>query len=148
MKIKKLQGFTLIELMIVVAIVGVLAAIALPSYQEYAKQARRADAKSGILALQLAQEKHRANCPTYASGFRSAAPANPNDYCPDNQVIHPTTSPDGYYNLSIVYASATTYLITAGPTGIQVGDDCGTYALDQNGENYTGSYANATCWDK
>lgn len=65
MNIKISNGFTLIELMIVIAIVGVLAAIALPAYQDYAKKARRADAMGGLLNIQLSLEKWRANNASY-----------------------------------------------------------------------------------
>ena len=138
------------KLMIVVTIVAILAAIAMPAYQEYAKRARRADAKAGILALELAQEKLRANCAFYAQSIGA------NNVCGANAgattVAASATSPDDYYNLAIVAASAssTAYLVTATPeaTGLQFGDDCGTFALDQNGANHTGSYASATCWDK
>ena len=144
----KQKGFTLIELMIVVVIIGVLAAIALPSYGDYVKRARRADGKSGILALQLAQEKLRANCAFYAQNIGA------NNVCGLTSalttVAATATSPDGYYNLSIVAASAsqTAYILAAAPTGPQTGDDCGTFSADQDGENHTGSYANSTCWAK
>lgn len=137
------KGFTLIELMIVVVLIGVIAAIALPAYQGYAERARRADGKAGLLQLQLSQEKYRANCPSYANNIGAA------NNCGTSTLTGVTASPDGYYTLSINAASVSTYTILAVPVagGPQAGDDCGTFAMNQNGEFHTG-YADANCWDK
>lgn len=61
------KGFTLIELMIVVAIVAILAAIAYPSYQDSVRKGRRAEGKEALLRIQLAQEKFRVNNAAYAA---------------------------------------------------------------------------------
>ncbi|MDF1587693.1 MAG: type IV pilin protein [Gammaproteobacteria bacterium] len=153
MKNKTINGFTLTELMIVIAVIGILAAIALPAYQDYVKRAKRADAKAGLLSVQLAQEKHRANCPVYASGFRATAPADPDDYCPDNQIIHPTTSPDDIYTLSLSGTSATTYTATATPTGTQLANDteCANFIINaDNVQSVSGTLsANPeSCWGR
>jgi type IV pilus assembly protein PilE len=138
MNIKISNGFTLIELMIVIAIVGVLAAIALPAYQDYAKKARRADAMGGLLNIQLSLEKWRANNPSYSSDMTDLGYAGAN-----NQ-----SSTDGYYTLDIASAASVSYAVTAVPTSKanQNTDDCGTFAINQNGEDYTGAYADADCW--
>ncbi len=132
---RRFAGFTLIELMIVVAIIGILAAIAYPAYTDYVKRAKRADAKAALLNAQLAQEKHRANNTKYYSG---ALPA----------IGIPDKSADGYYTIAISAANATTYTVTATPTGSQKGDKCGTFAVNETGKLMTGSYANADCWGK
>ncbi len=128
------KGFTLIELMIVVVVVAVLAAIAIPAYQNYVERARRADAKSALLAVQLAQEKYRANNPTYGTLAQIGAGSE---------------SPDQYYNIAVTVNGGTpsTYTATATPTGAQAGDSCGVFAVNQDGELHTG-YADADCWQR
>ncbi|MGR8929056.1 MAG: type IV pilin protein [Gammaproteobacteria bacterium] len=154
-KIMNMFGFTLIELMITVAIVAILAAIAYPSYTEYVMRGRRADAKAGLLSLQLAQEKYRTNCPRYAAGIDD----DPINYscdaaAPDYTLTHSTSSPDGHYTLSVVSASATTYKIKAARVngGLQANDKCGDFQIDTSQSspkqvvNAAGGYDAARCW--
>ncbi len=142
----RLRGFTLIELMIVMAILAILAAIAYPAYQDYIRKAKRSDAKIALVELQLAQEKLRTNCPFYAAEIQGT------DACAttaaDTDVAGSTTSPEQFYNLNIVSSSSSAFLATATPTGTQAGDDCGTFAINQNGPDYSGTYAKSGCWGK
>lgn len=130
------HGFTLIELMVVVAMIAILAALAVPAYQDFVRKARRADAKRDLTALQLAQERWRANNVAYTA---TLGPAGLN---------WSSTTTEGYYSLAITAADATTYNITAAPvTGkSQTKDSCGTFAVNQSGPNTTGSYAKEECW--
>jgi len=101
---RKNGGFTLIELMIVVAVIGILAAIAYPSYQDSVRKAQRADAREAMLAIQLAQEKWRANNPAYAADLATLGMS--------------ATSNKGYFNLATVAGvapetTATSFSITA-----------------------------------
>lgn len=157
MKKSHFHGFTLIELMIVVVLIAIIAAIAIPAYQGYTEQARRADAKSGLLSLQLAQEKFRANCRFYAGNI--VMPPG-NDVCgaspAASSVIHDTTSPDDHYNLSITNASTASYTLTAtrNPSGKQANDTkCGNFIIIQplNGlldYDVTGSLSKTECWQR
>ena len=118
--VSKVRGFTVIELMVVVAIVGILAAIAVPSYQEYMLKSRRADGTAALLKLQLAQEKFRANCRFYAGALGNA------DGCGANAgastLDFSATSDSDLYTIAITAADGNSYTITADPKNRQAVD--------------------------
>lgn len=131
---KQHHGFTLIELMVTVAIIAVLAMIALPAYQSYILKSRRIDAKNALVALQLAQEKYRGNNATYAQAIADLGIE--------------TTSPQGYYTIAIKASSApdTTYeaSATAKTTGPQATDNgCLSLSVTQAGFVVDST---AACW--
>ena len=98
----KQQGMTLIELVVVMVIVGILAAVAIPSYRSYVIRSQRSDAKDALLALATQQEKHYLQCNSYAGGAGSiAAVAN----CAAGRLQGAATSKNGWYALSIPTAS-------------------------------------------
>ncbi len=112
-------GFTLIEILIVVAILGILAAIAVPAYQDSVRKSRRSDAQGALTSFANAMERHYTTNNTY----RGAAAGGADTGAPD---IFPTQTPiDGstkFYNLTIQAATNTTFTLRATPIGGQVGD--------------------------
>lgn len=153
----KQVGFTLMELMITVAIIAILASIAYPAYQDSVTRARRADAKAALLSLQQAQEKFRANCIEYADNIVSAGNRECDTDTDTYSLEFSSTSPDDFYNLSISAANSTSYTITATAKGAQAGDsECKIFSIDQDGNksskdgdnNVNDTSENDNCWKK
>lgn len=109
------RGFTLIELMVVIAIVAILAAVAIPAYNEQVRKGRRAEAFRSVGQLQLDLERWRAENPSYACPTSPCTTAG-----------YPTLPLSDYYTMAISSATAGNYTITATPKGVQAGDRCGT----------------------
>lgn len=122
------SGFTLMELMIVVAIIGILASIVYPSYTDYLRSSRRADAQTDMLKIQLGMEKWRANNNTYSSTLANAG----------------FTDTNPYYSYEIADTSASAYTIKAAAAGDQL-NDTGCTALTLNQSGVKGP---AACWKK
>jgi type IV pilus assembly protein PilE len=127
------RGFTLIEMMIVVVILAILAAIALPSYQKYVLRSHRAEGQALLSEAAARQERYFAQNNSYAS---SAAALNMTSYVAGLQ----------YYGLAISNVSASTYTLTATATGSQARDsECLTLTLDQAGTRGATGTA-SSCW--
>ncbi|WP_456405355.1 type IV pilin protein [Thiolapillus sp.] len=114
------HGFTLIELMIVVAVVGILAAIAYPSYVDSVRKARRSD---GTAALMNAAQKMEAYYARNAA-YTGATLANTNI---------PATSEESYYNITINSANASSYTLRATAAGDQANDQIKGFQLTSTG---------------
>jgi len=120
---KSQKGITLIELLIVVMIVGILAAIAVPTYTNYMVRSRRADAKTALEQLRAAQEMRRAERGSYSIDMAEL----------QNTWGVPGTSGD--YVIILNSATATTYIGESQPnTPRQIGD--GSLFIDQNGTKW------------
>ncbi len=139
------SGFTLIELMIVVAIVAILASIALPSYTSYVARAKRADARTQLVqAAQFMQRFYAAN-----DTFEKDRAENPViDKIPGNLKQSPADS-IAIYKLEIPTATSTSYEIQMVPVsgGSMAADSCGTFTLTSTGiRGVSGTTARDTCW--
>ena len=137
------QGFTLIEVMIVVAIVAILAAIALPSYNEYIRRGHRAEARAAL--LQGAQSMERAATATGTYPLTAAFPSALQTIQSGRYAITIVSPPAGA-------ASGAAFALTAAPQNGQTGDKCGNYTLDHTGlRGANGSTAGPLvieCWGK
>lgn len=132
---KKVRGFTLIELMVVIAIIAVITSIAMPAYQSQARKGQRADAMHALAKAAALQEK-------WASlNYVYVAQADPFG---GNTSI---TSPDGYYQIAISTSDPfTTYILTATALGVQQGDTCDGFSLNQAGVKGVSEGTVADCW--
>jgi type IV pilus assembly protein PilE len=141
------KGFTLLELMIALVVLGILAAIAFPSYVESVRKGRRSDAVAALQRVQQAQERFRANNTRYTNDLSALGVGS--------------TSSDGYYTIAVSGASDIGYTATATVVGgtPQAGDTrCNVLRLVQTRGNtsYGSTDANAAdaegahnvCWNR
>ncbi|MEO6688561.1 MAG: type IV pilin protein [Dokdonella sp.] len=136
------KGFTLIELMIVVAIIAIIAAIAYPSYQKYGFRARRAEGKD--LAMRVAAEEER-----FYTRFNSYTAAITG--APPSLGLGGVTSENLYYTASVTLQNANqTFTVRVTPTAgtAQASDSCGYLTLNNTGAKAapTDNQSNGKCW--
>ena len=119
-------GVTLIELMIVVVIIGILAAVALPAYRNYVVRADRAEATSALMQIAAAQERWYLQNNTYTANLADLG--------------FEASTPNGRYALSIPAGDATRFQARADAAGSQADDDeCPVFAIDESGFRYGGA---------
>jgi len=133
---KKANGFSLVELMIALAIVGILASIAYPSYVTQMQQARRADCEAALMQLAGVMERDFTRNNQYrdliaAGGFSGQCPID---------------GGNASYTLGYQALAATTYTLQATPAGAQAGDPCGTLTLTNTLQKGQSSGTLAECW--
>ncbi len=139
MKTNNQSGFTLIEIMIVVAIIGIITAVALPSYQEHVVRTRRVTAAGCLVELGQFMERHYTANMTYA-GAVLPTPTCTTELASFYTFAHATGQP-----------TASTYLIEATPINVQLSSDakCAAIKLNQLGQKTSSGTLSSTdpiCW--
>ena len=135
------KGFTLIEMLIVVAIIAIIAAIAWPSYQNYVVRGRRVAAASCTMELSQYMERFYTQNLSYSTTKTGTASSTPSLEC--------INTVSQFYTVSLGATTATTYIVRAVPKGVQATKDtqCGTLSIDQKGKrSITGSGTVNKCW--
>lgn len=134
---KNMSGITLIELMIVVVIVSILAAIAFPNYQEFSARAKRNEARAALLRLATNQERFYLNNNTFTQDLTSLGFAETPTW----------TTETGYYSITVTAADATNFTATA--TYLQGGNEankCVSFTIDGRGLRTSAPETN--CWER
>ena len=133
--VARMRGITLIELMIVVVVIGILTAVAYPSYRDQVMRTHRTDGKATL--MQVSQELER--CYTRFAAYNNAGCA----------VAFPVDSPEGHYTVTATALTASAFTLDATPQGGQADDDeCGVLRLTSTGiEGSQGESADDNdCW--
>ena len=150
---KAAQGFTLIEIIITVAIIGILLKIALPSYNNSIMQSRRTAAKTALLDLASREARYYSTNNAYTNSLTNLGYGN---YTVGTQVANsislPLNGSGEYYDLTVSTSNSNAqFLGTATPENAQAGDGCGTYTIDNFGNQQANGSVGATanginCW--
>lgn len=137
-------GFSLIEVMIVMVIIGILMLVAVPGYQESMKKSRRADGMRDLIELTARQERFYAQYSRYTDDIDSK----------DGLNFERTTSAEGHYDLEVVTCPgedaddfSACYVLQAVPRGVQEKDtDCATLSVDSKGQRSASGTLGSACW--
>ncbi len=135
---RRSRGVTLLELLTVVVVVGILAAIAVGSYRNYLLRANRTEGRMALLRLQAAQEKFFLQNNAYATAAQLST-------APPAGLGIPATTQSGFYTITLNVPNATTYTATATAAGGQVDDTAACRVLTIN-EIGTRTPAGNDCW--
>ena len=118
------KGFSLIELLIALTVVGILSAIAYPAYHQYVAQSRRTDGQAALLDLAQRMERYYSENHTYATATIATAVAT--------DVLSSNQSPEGWYTLTITAQNGSSFTIQATPNGAQATTDTRCQSLTLN----------------
>lgn len=132
------RGFTLIEVMIVVAIMGILAAVAYPSYQEQVRKGRRADGQAVLMEAAQFMERYYTENMRYDRDLAGSGVA-----LPTGLREAPKEGATKHYDVSLQAVGPQAYTLRAVPKGVQASDGCGTMTINQLGQK-TGDKPD--CW--
>ncbi len=126
------RGFTLVELLITIVVVGILVSIAYPSYTNHLRKSRRAEAQRVLMDIALRQQQILLDTKAYAADLAGSGASVP-----------PSVTP--FYDFTVVGTNTTgtapTFTATATPRGTQVADTCGTLTVNQ-----ASARAPTNCW--
>ena len=145
--LKKLKGFTLVELMVAVVIIGIVVAVALPSYQNHVRQSNRAVAKAILFENAQFMERFYTVNNQYvgADGIANTGGDDVDVALPLTQ--SPRTGAVVQYNISLQAVADATFTLRAVPVGSMAGDICGTLTLTNTGVQGAGGDI-ASCWNR
>lgn len=134
-------GFTLLEALITVAIIGIIAAVAMPSYNEYIVKVHRSEGPALLREAAYKQETHAFNHNVYATTMITSGSET------STAIVLPAMSPNGYYALTLT-GTATTFTVTATPQTGHTDPLCGTLTLDNLGvKTASGTGTVQDCWE-
>jgi type IV pilus assembly protein PilE len=137
---RQVRGFTLIELMITVAIIAILAAVAVPSYGEYIRKSRRSEAQSFMSEVVARQQHFLLDRRAYAVSITGLPAAN-------GLGMTIPSSVSSFYAVTIATDNTTSppsFVVTGTPSGAQTAEKCGTLTIDQRGTKTASG--TGTCW--
>ncbi len=133
---KKIRGFSLIELMVVVAVVAIITSIAYPAYQDQMQKTRRADAKAALMDAAAKMERYYTQFGRYTATITANAGIS-------------ATSPENYYTITPGTIANQTFILRASPVvgSAQAADKCANLDINQAGiKGNSAGLPNNTCW--
>ena len=135
------RGITLIELMIVVVVISILAAVAYPNYQEFVARAKRNEAKAALLQLATNQERF------YLNNNRFTADVRELGFSSDDADGNTSITENEYYTIDVTAANASNFTATATYRfGAPESDRCRVFTIDGRGDKTSTPYAD--CWTR
>ena len=139
---RKMAGYTLLEILITLAIIGIIAAVALPSYRASSLRAARAEAKTALMETAADQERFYSANTSYSVNALPLA----------NPPQETKASRDGHYQITVAACASGTiancFVATATPLGDQANDECTTLTLTNTGIRGATGASTEECWER